>query len=120
MTNPSLLHVGWTRTKKYLPAVITASVMYGGIDQILGVLKYLIAGVVLEGINAVIRQGFRDRIPLPDYFIEVPWQYHTKVAAEGVIVLVIGMFVGLWANARKSPRGCIVTKEKQSPRDGEG
>jgi hypothetical protein len=104
MSKPSLLRAGWTRIKEYLPPVIAAALMYEGIRQIIGVLRYVVTGLVLRGINAVISSGFRDRMPLQNYYDGAPWQFHVRVAAESVIVTVIGMFIGLWVNARTQPK----------------
>ena len=100
MTETGLVRAGWVRVKEYLPAVMAAGLMYGGINQILSVLKYLLSGVALTGINEVIRLGFRDRVPLENDYWAVPWTYHVRPIAGAIIVLVVGMFLGLWANAR--------------------
>ena len=91
--------VGWIYFKEYAPAAVAAALMYGGIQQIISVLKYLFTNGILQLINTVIRRGFRDRFPMPDYG-RIPWLFHARVTGVGVIVIVLGIFVGLWANAR--------------------
>ncbi len=101
MTEPSLLSSVWERTKHYGPAVIAVGLMYEGISQFLSVFNRLVAGALILGINAFIEQALRDRIPLANYYYPgTPWQHRVITVAEAVIVLVLGVFFGLWANAR--------------------
>jgi len=100
MTKPNLLRAGWTQVKEYAPAVMAAALMYGGIREIFEGILYVIANLTMKGLNAVFLRAFRDVLPLPNQFAGVPWQFHAKLAAEGVIVAVLGMFLGLWVNAR--------------------
>jgi hypothetical protein len=104
MSETGLILTGWHRAKEYFVAVIAAAVMYGGTHQIVEVLKYVATGMTIEGINAVIHQGFRNRLPLPNGYVGIPWQYHVKVAATGVIVAAVGVLFGVWADARHHRR----------------
>jgi hypothetical protein len=99
MSDAYYLREGWSKTKEYGPAVMTAALMHGGIYRIIRALRYPLTGVVVEAINAIIKRGFRDRIALSNsYFF--PWRFTALSVATGVIVLVVGMFIGLWVNAR--------------------
>ena len=106
MTNPSLVRIGCFRAKEYFLAVIAAWLMYGGVRQILGVLRFFITGLILNSINGVrlqarTLQAFRGRLPLANpYSPGPPWQYQAKAIAIGVVVIALGMFVGLWAHIR--------------------
>ena len=104
MTRSSYLRTGWIHVKTYTPAVIAAALMYGGLHQIISVLKYLLTRVILQGINALIRQSFRDIMPLPNNYHGAPWQFDAKVAGIGIIVAGLGMFIGFWAQARSRAR----------------
>jgi hypothetical protein len=75
--------------------------MYGGIYQIFEELRYPLGNCIVKLVNMVIRQSFPDRMLLPEF--SLPWPYEVKVAGVGVIVVVLGIFIGLWAQAR-SPR----------------
>ena len=83
---------------------MAAGLMYEGLLQIIGELKYPIAGLVMKFANAIFLRAVRDRMPLPNEYSGVPWQYYARVVAEGVIVTAVGMFLGLWANARQQRR----------------
>ena len=100
MTMASLLRVAWTKGWEHALAVAAALVLYSGIDQILSAMCRPLAGFVISGINAIIRRGFRDAVPLPNYYTGVPWQYHARLVGVGVIVLIAGLLLGLWATAR--------------------
>ena len=104
MTMASLLRVAWTKGWEHALAVAAALVLYSGIDQILSAIGRPVAGLAISGINAIIRQGFRDAVPLPNYYTGVPWQYHARLAGVGVTVLIAGLLLGLWANARGKRR----------------
>jgi hypothetical protein len=101
MSEPKLLSVGWARVKEYAPAVMAAAVMFGGLKEMISMVKYPVSGLVLGLINAIIRKAFRNQLPLSgDTFFYLPWQFEARRFAMGVIVLVVGMFLGLLANAR--------------------
>ena len=104
MMRQNLLRIGWNEFERHWCPVLAAVVMYTGIQQILSEIRYPITGLILSGLNAVIRQGFRDSLPLTNYYAGVPWQYRAKIVAGDVIGLVLGMFIGLWANARNQRR----------------
>jgi len=80
-----------------------AALKYGGICQILSVLRYPLADSIVKLINAIIRRAFRERLLLGD-FGPLPWAFHAKVVAEGVMVALVGMLIGLWALARSQHR----------------
>ena len=63
-------------------------------------LIYPLAAAALKFINFLIRRGFPDHLLLNDTFAVPPWRYQMKSMAGAVIVLVVGMFLGLWANIR--------------------
>lgn len=100
MTSHNLMQSGWSHVKQYWLAVLAAGLMFGGVDQIILVAKYRVTGVILLGVNLLIKSGFRDRMPLPNSFLEMPWHFHILLAATGLIGMVLGVFVGLWANTR--------------------
>jgi len=62
-----------------------------------------IAGPVTKlttrAVNFIIQRGFPDHLLLHERY-GPPWQYHVKMIAEGVAIIVIGMFFGLWADLR--------------------
>jgi hypothetical protein len=99
MTNTSLLRNGWIQMKEYAPAVMAAALMYGGIHQILSAFQYPLSNYAVKLINLILRQTFREPMPLAE-FGAIPWLFHAKIIAEGVIIAVVGMFIGLWVNAR--------------------
>ena len=98
MTKPNLLRAGWMLGKEHALAVMAAALMYGGIHQIISALKYPLTDLMLKVVNAILRRGLRD--VLPNYYGGIPWQYHAKVVAVGVIVLIVGIFIGLWVHAK--------------------
>jgi len=67
------------------------------------VLRYPLADSIVKLINAIIRRAFRERLLLGD-FGPLPWAFHAKVVAEGVMVALVGMLIGLWALARSQHR----------------
>jgi hypothetical protein len=103
MTTPSLLRAGWTHLKEYAPPVMAAALMYGGIHQILSAFQYPLSNYAVKLINLILRQAFRDVMPLAG-FGAIPWLFYAKVVAEGVIIAVVGMFIGLWVQARSQHR----------------
>ncbi len=99
MTNASLLRNGWIRVKEYAPPVVAAALMYGGIHQILSALQYPLSNYAVKLINLILRQAFRDVMPLAA-FGDIPWLYLAKTVAVGVIIAVVGMLIGLWVQSR--------------------
>jgi hypothetical protein len=100
MTKPNLLRAGRLHLKEYLPEVMAAALMYGGIHQVISALKYPLTDLTLKVANAILLKALRDTLPLPDYYGGIPWQYHAKVVAIGFIMVIVGMFVALWVDAR--------------------
>jgi hypothetical protein len=119
MTRASRLRAGWIYVKQYGTAVVAAGLMYAGIYQIISALKYPIANGILKILNAILVRGFRDRMPLPEYGW-IPWAFHARVVAMGVIVIVVGLFVGLWTNSHQALAEALTPDPKQNPRRGEG
>lgn len=87
--------------KKYAPAVIAAELMFGGVRTFISTLKYPIADGLLRIINTIIRNGFRGQMLLQEYYGTPPWWYHVGIAAEGAIMMTLGILVGLWASFRE-------------------
>jgi len=100
MRQPSLLRTGWITAKRYALAAITAVVFYEGLSKILDAINYPLAGVAVWAVNTVLSRNVRDYMPRANDYIDIPWQYHLKIAVGGIVLLVIGMFLGLWANLR--------------------
>jgi len=94
-TNLPLAHV-----RRYGPAVIAAGLMSAGIRQLVSAFTYLVTGWILELINAIIRRGFRDQLPLAETYGRYPAQFYVELVGMAVIALVLGLFVGKWAHAR--------------------
>jgi len=99
MNDESLLLSGWIQVKRYGPSALAALVMYVGIDQVLDVLQSALRSWIVVLVNLVIRQGFPARMPLVERGT-MPWTFSAKTVAAGVIVVVVGMFIGLWVQAR--------------------
>jgi hypothetical protein len=85
--------------KKYLLAALTVTAMGAGLKQLISELAYPLTGLVIKAINFIIRTGFRDHLLLRETY-GGRWSYQISAIAEGLIILVIGMFLGLWANLR--------------------
>jgi hypothetical protein len=99
MTNASLFRRGWIHAKDYGPGVLAAALIFAGISQILGALQYPLNNYAVQFVNLMLRQAFRDVMPLAERGA-IPWIFHAKIVAEGVIIAVVGMFIGLWVHAR--------------------
>jgi hypothetical protein len=99
MSGTPRLRAGWGHVKRYAAAVTAAALMFGGATQLLSALKYTISIGVLRLINAVIRQGFPDHFPITDYG-SIPWLFHLRAAAIGVMLIIGGILVGVLANIR--------------------
>jgi hypothetical protein len=98
----------WSRFKRSLPAIISAWLLYEGVSFILSTFSYPVTGLAIGLVNALLKRALRDNIPIANYYAMPTdnyyggynWQYRAKDIAMGVIVSVIGIFVGLWANRR--------------------
>ena len=88
-----------SNAKKYLLAVLTVAAMGAGLQQLISELAYPLTGLVVKAINFIIRTGFRDHLLLRETY-GPRWSYLIIEIAEGLIILVIGMFLGLCANLR--------------------
>ncbi len=102
MTERNLIRKGWTRVKEFAPAVMAAALMYGGIHQIFSVLNQALGIVIMRLINAA-SEKISSGNYLPRYGA-IPWPFFARVAAVGVIIAVVGTFVGLWVQARNQRR----------------
>ena len=80
--------------------MLASLAMFAGIQQALSPVRLLLTGAILAGINAFILKGFRNVLPVTNYYLDPPWFHHVRVAAEGVIVLTVGTLLGLWAHIR--------------------
>lgn len=88
-----------SNAKKYLLAILTVAAMSAGLKHLISELAFPLTGLVIRAINFVIRTGFRDHLLLRETY-GPRWRYLITEIAEGLIILVIGMFLGLWANLR--------------------
>ena len=104
MTDPGILRAGWSRVKVHLPSALSAALMFAGLRQITTVLAYPVAGAAVGLANILLRNGFRDVMPLGNDYVGLPWQFHARLGAEGVFVLAVGLLIGLWLNARRVHR----------------
>jgi hypothetical protein len=100
MTRSHRLRVVASYVKQYAAAVISALLMYVGIEKMILALSEPITEGILRSINAVIRTGFRDRLLLPEHG-GIPWRFHAMVVATGIAAIVLGIFVGIWVNSRE-------------------
>jgi hypothetical protein len=100
MTRIGLLGFAWKNSKRYIPAALAVATLYVGTVRMLSAVLYPLTEWTLKGINFVILRDFPTFYAVNDAVDGAPWQFHVKVAAQGLIVLVLGMFVGLWANVR--------------------
>jgi hypothetical protein len=91
--------LAWSSAKKYLLAALTVAAMGAGLRQLISELAYPLTGLVTKAINFIIRTGFRDHLLLRETY-GPRWSYLITEIAEGLIILVTGMFLGLWANLR--------------------
>jgi len=102
MNSPSLLQLAWIRVKEHAAPVIAAVLIYGGIFQVISVLRYPLANGVVQLANVIIRKGFPDHLLLAEYG-SIPWLFHAKFGALGAMLIAVGILVGLWVNARSQP-----------------
>ena len=103
MTKPSLLRDGWTRVKAFAPAVMAASLMYGGINQFVGEIKDLLGIEIMRLVNTILEKISSTAVLLPRYG-RIPWLFYATVSAIGVILGVTGMLLGLWVHTRSQHR----------------
>ena len=92
------------RFRNHALPVLASLVMFAGIQQTVTAIQYPLTGIILSGTNALILKGFRNTLPVANFYMGFPWSHHVKVALEGVIVLILGSFLGLWAHARSQRR----------------
>jgi hypothetical protein len=121
MSGTPRLRAGWAHVKRYAAAVTAAALMFGGATQLLSALNYTISSGVLRLTNAVIRRGFPDHFPLTDYG-PIPWLFHLRGAAIGVMLITVGVLVGVLVNIRNGrlPAPLRLRAENESPRRSEG
>jgi len=100
MRQSSPLRTCWIAAQRYALAAVTAVVLYEGLSEILDAIDYPLAGVAVWAVNTILSRNVRDYMPRANDYIEIPWQYHLKIAVGGIVLLVIGMFLGLRANLR--------------------
>jgi hypothetical protein len=96
------LGAAWGYVKEYAAAVMAAALMFGGIHQLLSAVKYPISFGVLRFLNAIIRRGFPGHFPLPDYggASTIPWLFHVRNAAVGIMLIIVGILIAVLANVR--------------------
>ncbi len=107
MNNPGLLRIGWARVREYLPAVMAAALMFGGIKYSISVLSYLLSGGVIGLINFTIRHGFRDAMVMGNPYGDAAsklWMSSLRDALEGVFVWAMGALLAVWAHARRQSK----------------
>jgi hypothetical protein len=95
----SPLNTAMNHVRQRAAPVMAAALMFAGIYELIATLKFPIGGMILRLINAIIIRGFRDRLLLPDY-APMPWWFSARSIATAVIVIVLGIFLGLWVNVR--------------------
>lgn len=95
---------GWKPAKTYFLAICTAGLLRFGIGEISSAVAYPVAGVTVRFVNWLLRRSLPDHLLLNDSFLTIPWTYHLKTVAGGVIVVVLAMFLGLLANVRLERR----------------
>ena len=99
MTGSRLLQAGWVNIKEYAAEVMAGFLIYGGIYEVVSALKYRLADAILQLINAVIRRDFPDHFLLMGYG-PLPWRFEAGYFAIAVMLIVAGILLGLWVNAR--------------------
>jgi len=100
-----MLRVVRIYVKEYAVAVIAAGLIYGGIHEIVSAILipiYPITEAFPRFVDAILKSEFRDLPPLSSNFYE-PWMWTvvSKMLAVGVIAIVVGILVGLWAHSRE-------------------
>ncbi len=110
MARRYLLRIATAYAKEYGAAIIAAALLYGGIHQVISASSQPIAIGIIQLISGIARKAFRD-ITLSEY-VGIPWVFYARVFAIGVIVIVAGLFVGLWANLRSERQSSATTLEE--------
>ena len=105
MTKPSHLIVVWTEFRRRALPVAAALMMYEGIRSVLAEIGYPVTGLIVSGVNAIIRRGFRDTLQLHNSYIHERWSYPVRIVAEYVIVFVLGLFLALFVYIRNQRKG---------------
>lgn len=105
MTEPSLLRVVRIYVREYALAVIAVGLIYGGIHEIVSAILipiYPITEVFPRFVDAILKSEFRYLPSLSSNFYE-PWMWTvvSKMVVVGVIAIVVGILVGLWAHYRE-------------------
>jgi len=90
----------WSYTKEYRATIISTGLIYWGLALILSQLNYPVTNNILRFINWIIRTGFRDQVLLREIG-RIPWQFRAIPMAAGLILVVLGIFVGLWVNTKR-------------------
>lgn len=115
MTRRAYLPTAWANVKKWAIPALTAFLFFLGLQQVIHAVSSPVTNLVVIVINGIIQRAFRDVIPLRDLPVfSWHWWYYTKMFAESVIFLTLGMFAGLWVRARQ------VRHTNESPRRSEG
>jgi hypothetical protein len=91
--------LAWSNGKKYLLAALTVAGMGAGLQQLISELAYPLTGLVIKAINFILRTGFRDHLLVREPY-GPRWSYLITEMAASLIILVVGMLLGLWANLR--------------------
>jgi hypothetical protein len=94
------LRAAWGYVKEYAASVMAAALMFGGINQLLSALRYTAFFGGGRLINEVIRRAFPGRFLLPNYGGPIPWLFHLRTAALGIMLIAVGTLIGLLANIR--------------------
>jgi hypothetical protein len=104
LTKPPLLGIMASHIKDYALTVISAALIYGGIHQVISALRVLIfpiADMIPRLVGALADSEFNHLPSLLSYYNDTSmWFFVTKIVAVAIIVIVAGLFVGLWANSR--------------------
>ncbi len=97
-----LLRAAKIPLKEYWAPVVAAALMFGGINELVATATYPLTRAGVWLVNSIIRRGFRDVMPIGGsyYSGEIPWRFHATIAAESVIVIVLGIFLGLWVHQK--------------------
>ena len=120
MNDDSLLRSGLIQVRRYGPSALAALLMYAGIDQILELLQRDLCRWIVALINITIRQYFPAQMSLIEVGT-IPWILQAKIAAAEVILVVVGMFFGLWVQARwRRQPASLASLQSKSPRRSEG
>lgn len=104
MTGTRSLKVAWAHVGEYGIAVISAALIYGGLHQIISailVVIYPITRGVPPFVDALVHWEFHYLPSLTNSYNNAwMWFLLAKMIAIAVIVIVVGVFFGLWAKSR--------------------